>query len=368
VFARTEELEMLRESAERVARDATANGMPEERDLGAVRSAAEDMGWLALPFAEADGGLGGGAEEIIVLARELGRSLLAGSYVVEHVLGGQLVAAAPEGPARRALLDAMLANAGSVAVADGEPGSRGGCAELRCRARRDGTDWILDGVKQNVWVNDGTRHLVVSAVAEESLGEMLLSVPVDADGLSLQRFRTVDHGQAADCTLKAVRVPAGSVLAPPHRVVRELRQAAWDLASLATSAECVGIMQALIARTAEYLQARQQFGQPLARFQVLRHRMADMALACRRAEVLVARVAGQFREYAPEDRTRRVASAGIEALGGARFVAEQAIQLHGGMGVSAELPVGNYLRRIIALQATFGFQERYKAVAGGDGR
>ena len=204
--------------------------------------------------------------------------------------------------------------------------------------------------------------VLVSAMAADAAGEELLfAVPLTTPGLVLRRFPTIDRGQAADCRLSGVAVPDATVLQPPSHQVRARREQAWELASVAALAECLGIMKALLPRTAEYLHARKQFNQPLAKFQVLRHRMADMALACRRAEVSLARAIARFKDAGPPERARLVAAACITGFEGARYVAEQSVQLHGGMGVSAELPVGGYLRRVIALQATFGFATHHRA-------
>ena len=362
MFAPTEEQEMLRDAAARLARDVTAQGLPERRDPPEVWESAADLGWLALPFEEADGGLGGGVAEIAVLTEELGRALLAGSYAVTTILAGHLVAASPRGRLRGDLIEALQAGAARIAVADAEPRTRGGCSDLATRARRTADGWVLDGQKTNVWVGDATRTLLVSAVAAEPGDhEMLVALPVDAPGLELREFDTVDRGRAAYCLLVAAPVPESAVLAPPSPGVRDLREHAWDLAAVAAVAECVGIMKALLPRTAEYLSARKQFNQPLAKFQVLRHRMADMALACRRAELSVEQAVSGFARSDPAERVRLVSAACVAGFEGARFVAEQSVQLHGGMGVSAELPIGKYLRRVIALQATFGFAAHHRA-------
>ncbi len=363
-----EELQMLRDSAAQVATDVTARGIPVTRDVEAVWTQAAELGWLALPFEEADGGLGGGAAEICTLANELGRSLLVGSYVMGSVLPGRMIAAAPAGELRTRLIAELIAGTRSLAVADAEPTTRGVCPGVALRAEADGAGWRLDGAKAGVWTSATTRELLVSATtAAGGDAELLAVVPIDSPGLELRRYTTIDGGEAANAVFSGVMVPASAVLAPPDSDVRPLREAAWDLACVASMAECVGIMKALLLRTAEYLQSRKQFNQPLSKFQVLRHRMADMALATRRAEVLTERLAEDFPAL-NGTRAHEVAGACIKGLDGARYVCEQSIQLHGGMGMTAELPLGRYLRRVVALQATLGFSEhqraRYQSTAG----
>jgi len=363
-----EELQMLRDSAAQVATDVTARGIPVTRDVEAVWAQAAELGWLALPFEEADGGLGGGAAEICTLANELGRSLLVGSYVMGSVLPGRMIAAAPAGELRTRLIAELIAGTRSLAVADAEPATRGVCPEVALRAEADGAGWRLDGAKAGVWTSATTRELLVSATTTAGGdAELLAVVPIGSPGLELRRYTTLDGGEAANAVFSGVMVPASAVLAPPDSDVRPLREAAWDLACVASMAECVGIMKALLLRTAEYLQSRKQFNQPLSKFQVLRHRMADMALATRRAEVLTERLAEDFSAL-NGTRAHEVAGACIKGLDGARYVCEQSIQLHGGMGMTAELPLGRYLRRVVALQATLGFSEhqraRYQSTAG----
>ncbi len=364
----TDELQMLRDSAAQVTTDVTARGIPVTRDVAEMWTQAADLGWLALPFAEDDGGLNGGAREICTLALELGRGLLVGSWIMGSVLPGRMISACPAGGLRTRLIEGLIAGDRSLALADSEPASRGVCPDVTLRAVPDGDGWRLDGAKSGVWTCAETRELLVSATSRApGAGEMLLVVPVDAAGLRLRRFPTIDGGEAAEATFAGVKVGAGDVLAAPEAGVRALREAAWDLACIASMAECVGMMKALLLRTAEYLNTRKQFNQPLSKFQVLRHRMADMALACRRAEVLAESVAEHF-AVLNGTRMHEVTGACIKGLDGARYVCEQSIQLHGGMGMTAELPVGRYLRRVIALQATLGFSEhqraRYRTTAG----
>lgn len=359
----TQELQMLRDAAARVVSDATAGGLPEHRDADApVWSSAMELGWLMLPFEEADGGLAGGAPEICALAEELGRSLLVGSYLVGTILPGRIASAAPPGAVRTRIIDDLMAGTRTLSVADAEPQSRGMCSDVATRATESSGEWILDGAKTNVWSCAETQMLLVSAaVAGDEPRELFLTVPVPSPGLDIREYATIDGGRALDCEFKRVALKADAVLVPPGTNVRELRESAWDLTLVAVAAECVGMMKSLIERTAEHLRTRKQFNQPLATFQALRHRMADMALASRRADALGALVAQQFASLDANDRARLASACGVKALAGARYVCEQAVQLHGGMGMSAEVPVGRYLRRILALEATFGSPEHLRA-------
>jgi alkylation response protein AidB-like acyl-CoA dehydrogenase len=359
---RDDELQMIRDTAARVVRDATVSGIPAGRDMNAAtwRTAVES-GWTALLVAESDGGLGGGAVELCALAEELGRGLQVGSLLMSDVMAAQWLAAVPASAVRGTLIDSILGGARSIALADSEPQQRGAPLPPQLCARATGDDWQLDGLKTNVWVRDSSSALLVSAVTEGAQPEwILVQVPRVAVQAGAE-FDTIDGGRAINCQFAGTAVARESVLIGPNGGFAATRQRAWDLVLLATAAECLGMMKSLLHRTAHYLSERRQFGAPLATFQVLRHRMADMALASLRAEALVAHTARHMTAVSAQQRVTLVAATLSKSLQGVRFVAEQAVQLHGGMGVSAEVPVGRYLRRVMALEATMGSADFHRS-------
>jgi alkylation response protein AidB-like acyl-CoA dehydrogenase len=352
---RDDELQMIRDTAARVVRDATASGIPAGRDMNAAtwRTAVES-GWTALLVAESDGGLSGGAVELCVLAEELGRGLQVGSLLMSDALAAQWLAAAPAGAVRSALIDSILDGARSIAVADSEPRQRGAPLPPQLRARATGDIWLLDGLKTNVWIGASSSALLVSALTEGAQPELILVQVLRSAVQASVEFDTIDGGRAINCQFASTAVAREAVLIGPDGGFAATRERAWDMVLLATAAECLGMMKSLLQRTALYLSERQQFGTPLAKLQVLRHRMADMALASLRAEALVAHTARHMAVVTAQQRVSLVAATLSKSLQGVRFVAEQAVQLHGGMGVSAEVPVGRYLRRVLALEATLG--------------
>jgi alkylation response protein AidB-like acyl-CoA dehydrogenase len=352
-----DELQMLRDAAERVVREATAGGIGSGRDMDeAAWSAAVESGWTALAVPEAAGGLGAGAAELCVLAEELGRGLLVGRFLLGSVLASQWLAAAPAGARRDRQLEALLGGSCALAIADAEPAARGapGVVSLQARALAQRGGWRLEGGKLGVWSEARTDSLLVSALDVASGETLLFDVSLDARGLLRRDYATVDGGRALDLEFAGVELDEQALLAGPGSGFGTARRRAWDLVLLAESAECIGLMKALLQRTAEYLASRKQFGQPLARLQVLRHRLADMALARFRAEALVGFAVPRLATLDDAARQRLVAATLSKSLQGARFVAEQAVQLHGGMGVSEELPIGRFLRRMLALEATLG--------------
>ena len=354
MLALSEEQQLIRDSAARVVRANTVSGLPKQRDCAApVWSSMVELGWVALAVSSQQGGMGGSALDLCALAAELGSALMVGSFAIECVLAGEILARASPSSVRDASVTELLAGNRTLAVA----GASTAVPELQ--ARWDAGGWLLEGTARNVWVSGLTRELLVCADTGEG-GDLLAVIPLRAPGVAISQFPTVDRGLAVDGSFAGVHVPAEALLADPGPQARAIRERAWDLATLVTVAECVGMMRSLLERTAEHLRTRKQFGKPLAQFQALRHRMADMVLAMRRAEVLAERVAREFANLAPAERTAAVAAAGVKGLAGLRFVAEQAIQLHGGMGISAELPIGNFVRRSIALEATFGCPDQHR--------
>lgn len=358
----TEVQQLIREAVGRLVRDSTADGIPSGRDMdGPVWGAAVDSSLTALVIAESDGGLGLGATELCIVAEELGRGLMAGSFVWTAVVPALLVSAAADSELRRSLLEKIATGDRTLALADFERNWRGVYDRVATTATVQGKVHIINGDKSNVCICDQAQVYLVTAELSGSTG--LFVVPADADGVEVRTFDTLDAGKAAEVSLKNVVVPPDGHLTL-NGENRSARQLAWDLALLGVVAECVGNMKAMIRITADYIRERKQFGKPLARFQVLRHRMADMALARMAAEALMVRTAEQFAALSPEERSRLVAAAISKAFGGARYVAEQAVHLHGGMGVTEEVPVGRYLRRVLALQAMCGSVEYFQARFG----
>jgi alkylation response protein AidB-like acyl-CoA dehydrogenase len=357
----TEDQQILRDSVQRFARDAQSLGIGARRDVPQdLWRTMGEMGWFALSFAESDGGLGGSTADVCALVMELGRGLLVGSFVTNPLSAGRLLALSPAGSLRAGLIQKLMSGSRDLAVATRQAAAQSKGSGRALLASRTTEGWRLAGIRTNVWIDADTRSLLVSATTTADAEELLAVVPLSAPGLNVREMLTVDAGRALECRFDDVILPASAVLALPGPAARAARQAADDFAATVVGAECVGMMRSLLERTAEYLRTRKQFGKPLAAFQVLRHRMADMALVTRRAEVLNDRVARRFEHLESQERSRLVAAACVKGLSGLRMVAEQAIQLHGGMGMTAEMPVGAYLRRSIALEATFGTSQHHR--------
>jgi alkylation response protein AidB-like acyl-CoA dehydrogenase len=302
-----------------------------------------DLGWLAIAVPEECGGLGGGGVELCLLAEALGRAL-----VVEPVLDVLLMARLT---ASLGAIDwvAQLLDGRCVAVLAHQEGARVLSMAVRTRAEHDGSGWVLSGHKDFVLAGPGADIALVTARVGSELG--VFAVGFDSEGLGVEPFDTVDGRRACRITLNGVTVPPEGRLGngDASAAIEEM----LDAAAIALAAEAVGCMDALLAATVDYTRTREQFGRPLAANQVLRHRMADMSVACEEARGIALRGALMLSE-APPMRSRAASAAKFKTAHAGRAVAESAIQLHGGMGVTEELQIGLYAKRLLAIDLSFG--------------
>jgi len=358
----TEEQRLLRESAGRFVRaQYNADARRKRAEAGEGFSAATwrefaDLGWLALPLPEAHGGLGGGAVEVGMLMEAFGEGLVDSPYVSTVILGAGAIAAAGS-PAQQAdLLPKVAEGALRIAFAHSERQARYNLADVATHAVRDADGWVLDGAKTAVLDADEADLLIVSARIHgnraDAKGIGLFIVPRDAEGVTLTTDLRLGGGKVSQARLAGVRLGAGALLGGLEDALPVI-EAVSDHATAALCAEAVGMMQTLVETTAAYIKTREQFGKPLSVNQALRHRMADMAVAVEEARSLALRAA-LFADAEPAARARAVSGAKAKIGRGARFVAEQAVQLHGGMGVTEELEIGAFLKRVVFFDAMFG--------------
>lgn len=363
----TEEQRLLRESAgrffterygfeQRRSHAASADGFSRE-----AWAAYAELGWLGLAVPEAAGGLGAGAVETGIVMEGFGRALALEPYLPTAILAAGLITALGTEEQRQALLPAIAGGRSFWALAHAESGARYRLAHVAAEARRDGAGWRLAGRKSLVLAAPSAGHLLVSARVGGDVGERggigLFVVPADAAGLSLRPHGVLDGTRAAEITLDGVRLGAEALLGGETDALPAL-EAVIDRASAALAAEAVGCMQVLLDDTVAYTKTRVQFGRPLAENQVLRHRMADMAIRLEEARAATLRAA-LLVGGTPEARARAVSSTKVKVGHCARFVAEQAVQLHGGMGVTDELNVGAYYKRLLTIEALFGSPDHH---------
>jgi hypothetical protein len=324
-----------------------------------------ELGWLALPIAEAHGGLGGGAVEIGILMEAFGRGLVSEPYLSTVVIGASLIAACGTEAQKQALLPKVADGSLYLAFAHSERQARFDLADVRATATKTPDGWRLDGRKTAVLDGNAAGQIIVSARVSDGKLCMFL-VPRGTRGLALRDFPRLGGGRACNLELNGVQLPADALLGDGSDVLAAI-EAVIDRAMAALGAEAVGIMQTLLDQTLEYTKIRKQFGRPLSANQVIKHRLADMAMQCDEARSMALRAA-LMTDAEPVARSRAASGAKAKIGKCARFVAEQSVQLHGAMGVTEELDVGFYFKRLLAFDTLFGgsaYHYRRHAALGG---
>src|SRR3954471_4566554 len=353
----SDEQRLLRESADRfVSETYTADHRKKSASEPLGFSADlwkqfAELGWLALPIAETHGGLGGGAVEIGILMEAFGRGLASEPYLSTVVIGASLIAACGTDAQRQALLPKVADGALYLAFAHSERQARFDLADVRTTATKTSDGWRLDGRKTAVLDGNAAGLIIVSArVGDGKL--CLFLVPQGTRGRALRDFPRLGGGRACNLELNGVQLPADALLGDGSDALPAI-EATIDRAMAALGAEAVGIMQMLLDQTLEYTKIRKQFGRPLSANQVIRHRLADMAMQCDEARSMALRAALML-DAEPVARSRAASGAKAKIGKCARFVAEQSVQLHGAMGVTEELDIGAYFKRLLAFETLFG--------------
>jgi alkylation response protein AidB-like acyl-CoA dehydrogenase len=316
-----------------------------------------DLGVLAIAVPVAQGGLGFGPLETLAMMGDCGRSLLLEPVLSSAVIAtAALRALADETPAAE-LLSGMATGEKIAVLAHFESGARFESQWVSTSARRAGDGYRLDGHKGVVMHAAAADTLLVSArtagAPGDAQGVSLFLVPRAAPGVVLDGYPTVDGQRAADVYLQGVELPAGSRLGAEGQALAPI-EAALDIGLAALCADAVGVMQALVDATVEYVRQRQQFGQPIGRFQALQHRIADMLIHLEQARSMSYLAALRCSDTNVGERRQALSAAKAVMGQAARFVGQQAVQLHGGMGMTDELRVSHWFKRLTAAQLMFG--------------
>ncbi|MDQ8730819.1 acyl-CoA dehydrogenase [Bradyrhizobium sp. LHD-71] len=318
-----------------------------------------DLGWLGLSVPEEFGGLGAGAVETGIVMEALGRALVVEPYLATAVIAVPLIAELGSQQQKAELLPPIVAGKSRLAFAQAEPQARFALDDVATKAVRTSVGWRLEGRKDVVLGAPWADHLLVvariSPTQRDRSGIGVFVVPSSAAGIVRTDYQTLDGGRASNIVFSEAAVPTDALLGGSEHALPAIEKVT-DNAIAAMASEAVGCMQVLLETTIAYTKQRIQFGKPLADNQVLRHRMAAMAVKIEeaRASALNAVLAA---DADPLTRARAASSAKVKVGRSGRFVAEQAVQLHGGMGVTEELNVGAYFKRLMAIDIIFGSPE-----------
>ena len=316
-----------------------------------------DLGWLALPIPEAHGGLGGSTVDTAVLLECLGRGLVVEPYLSTVVMGAGAIAAAGNDAQKSAILAGVAEGAMLLGFAHIEPRARFTLNHVETTATKDGAGYVLNGEKAIVYNAETADKLIISARTAGGTTDMdgvtLFLVDRDADGLELRSYPTIDGLRASEIMLTGVKVGADALLGDVDGAMPVI-EAVVDRACILMCAEAAGAMDSAIKLTVEYMKGRVQFGKPIGEFQVLQHRAVEMLGAKDFSRALTYRAAGVVDVANAHERARAVSAAKVEMGKAGKKIGQDGVQLHGGMGMTNDMAVGHYFKRLTMIDMLFG--------------
>jgi pimeloyl-CoA dehydrogenase small subunit len=323
-----------------------------------------ELGLLAIPFEEDDGGVGGGAPETMIVMEAFGRALVVEPYMASVVLAGGAIRHAGSPAQKAALLPGLISGETRYALGLAERHSRYDLHVCDTTAVGDGDSTVLNGAKSLVLHGDSCDTLIVLARtkggARDTAGLGLFVVDAQAPGVSRRGYPTQDGMRAAEITLEHVRVGGDAALGDPagaHAVIE--RVAGEALAALC--AEAVGCMDEMLRLTVEYMKTRKQFGATIGSFQALQHRASDMFVACEQARSMALLAAMMASDPDAAERAKALSAAKVQIGRSGKFVSQQAVQLHGGVGVTMDYAIGHYMKRLAMIETMFGDTDHHLA-------
>jgi pimeloyl-CoA dehydrogenase small subunit len=362
-FDLTEEQRLLRDSVERLLADhygfdkrRSYLAQPEgwSRGLWAQYAA---LGLLGLPFPEDYGGFGGGPIEVMLVMEAFGRVLALEPYLATVVLGGTAMRLAGGEEQKASMLPQIAEGELILAFAHGERQSRYDLTDVLTTAKPKGSGWVLDGAKSVVLHGDSAQRLILSArnsgERDDPDGITLFLVNAASNGVARRAYPMRDGTRAAEISLSGVEVGEQDVLGEVGAGFPVIERVV-EAGIAATAAEAVGAMETMQAMTLEYLKTRQQFGRPIGQNQVLQHRATEMLMELERGRSMAMLAAMMVEEPDPAERAHNIAMAKVGVGQASKFVSQNAIQLHGGIGMTEEYAVGHYFRRCMVIEHTFG--------------
>ena len=315
-----------------------------------------ELGWLGISISEKSGGFGGTAIETMILMEEFGKGLVLEPYLETIVLSAGIIDSCGTEKQKKEVLDKVMSGNMHLALAFTEPQSRFNLSDVTTEAEQSGDFYIINGFKSVVMNGPSADALIVSARTSgnqsDSDGISLFLVDSKSTGVSSRNYPTVDGRRASEVTFENVKVSSHSLLGKRNTGFEELDNAV-DLATLAICAEAVGAMEILYKTTVEYTKTRKQFGQAIGKFQVLQHRMVDMFMEYEQCKSLLYMATIKKVEDA-SDSKKSVSGLKYQIGKASKFIGQQAIQLHGGMGVTDELNVGHFFKRLTTIGTIFG--------------
>ena len=315
-----------------------------------------ELGWLGISVSEDSGGFGGSAIESMLIMEAFGKGLVVEPFLETMIMSGGLIDAHGSDQQKASILEPAISGEMQLALAYAEPQSRFNLSDVVTEAKPEGDNFVLNGYKSVVMNGPSANKILVSARTSgsqlEENGLTLFIVDADSDGLNKTNYKTVDGRRASDISLENVTVSKDDVVGGVDSGF-EILDLAIDKAILAISAEAVGAMEVLYKATVEYTKTREQFGTAIGKFQVLQHRMVDMFMEYEQCKSLLY-MATMKQEEGAADAKKAISGLKYQVGKAGKFIGQQAVQLHGGMGVTDELNVGHYFKRLTTIGTIFG--------------
>ena len=362
-FSFTEEQTLLQESVSRFMQndygfEARQKNASTEQGFSAENwQTFAELGWLGVPFSEADGGFGGGAIETALMSEQFGRGLLIEPFLATVILAGGAIKHGGSEEQKSQYLPGIIDGSKHAALAFVEPQARFNIADITTTATADGDGYVLNGYKAVVLNGPQADFLVVSARTSggqrDEDGVSLFVMDAATAGISRRDYPTVDAFRASEITFENVKLGADSLVGEAGKGLPILQQAIDD-GVLSVGAEAVGCMEVLYKDTVEYCKQREQFGQPIGKFQVLQHRMVDMFMEHEQSKSLMFMAAMRMAEGYGAEAQKAVSAFKVQVGKSGKFVGQNAVQLHGGMGMTEELNIGHYFKRLTIIDTLFG--------------
>ncbi|HIO43492.1 MAG TPA: pimeloyl-CoA dehydrogenase small subunit [Gammaproteobacteria bacterium] len=315
-----------------------------------------ELGWLGISLSENSGGFGGSALESMIIMEEFGKGLVVEPFLETVILCSGLIDSCGNEEQKADLLGPVISGEMHLALGFTEPQSRFNLADVTTEAKKKNGDYLVNGFKSVVMNGPNANKLIISARTSgkqnDKEGISLFIIDSNLDGVSLRNYPTVDGRRASEVTLENVIVPSSSLLSEEGNGFQHLEDAI-DTATLAICAEAVGAMEVLYKTTVEYTKIRKQFGQAIGKFQVLQHRMVDMFMEYEQSKSLLYMATIKNVEGS-KDAKKAISGLKYQVGKAAKFIGQQSVQLHGGMGVTEELSVGHFFKRLTTIITIFG--------------
>lgn len=315
-----------------------------------------ELGWLGISVSEESGGFGGSAIESMLIMEAFGKGLVVEPFLETMIMSGGILDNHGSDQQKSSVLEPAIAGEMQLALAYAEPQSRFNLSDVVTEAKEKDENFILNGYKSVVMNGPSADKIIVSARTSgsqmEEEGISLFIVDAGSEGLNRTNYKTVDGKRASDITIENLSVPKENIIGQINSGFKIL-DSAIDTAILAISAEAVGAMEVLYKTTVEYTKTREQFGTAIGKFQVLQHRMVDMFMEYEQCKSLLY-MATMKHEEGSADAKKAISGLKYQVGKAGKFIGQQAVQLHGGMGVTDELNVGHYFKRLTTVGTIFG--------------